>query len=202
LNSQGIVNLYEINVESGKVSGPLLPAASVNFNFVWSKDGKAIYYIQLEAAPSPTDIRVHDLETGRDDILYRPVDSRLRDLALSPDGAWLTVGSLPNDSPGQETNAVLIIPTGGGRARELFRAESGQSLNLFGWTPDGTHLIFNSMGALWRVAADGGPPQRLGPAIGRPYFHPDGKRVALGGGAQGGAEVWAMENYLPLRAAK
>lgn len=205
LNNEGIFNLYQIDIQSGGVSGPLLPGASVNFNFEWSKDGKAIYYIQLAAAPHPTDIRVHDLETGRTDTPYRPVDSRdsrLRDLDLSPDGAWLAVGAGPIGSSARGRDAVLVIPTGAGRPREVFRVESGQSLNFLGWTPDGDHLLFNSAGALWRVAADGGNPQRLGPATPRLTFHPDGKRVVVTAGTESGAEVWVMENFLPLKAAR
>lgn len=205
LNDDGIFNLYQIDVQSGQVSGPLLPGASVNFNFEWSKDGKAIYYIQLAAAPHPTEIRAHDLETRRTDVLYRPVDSRdsrLRDLDLSPDGAWLAVGAGPIGSSARERDAVLVIPIGAGRPREVLRVESGQSLNFLGWTPDGAHLLFNSAGALWRVAADGGNPQRLGPAIPRPTFHPDGKRIVVTAGIVSGAEVWVMENFLPLEAAR
>lgn len=201
LNSEGTFNLYQIDVQSGEVSGPLLPGASVNFNFKWSKDGKAIYYIQLATAPHPTDVRVHDLETGRTEILYHPVDprhSRLRDLHLSPDGAWLAVGAGagPIASSVRERDAVLVIPTGAGSAREVFRAESGQSLNFLGWAPDGAHLLFNSTGALWRVAAEGGSPQRLGPASPRLTFHPDGRRVALTPATESGAEVWVIENLL------
>ena len=204
-NNEGIFNLYQIDIQSGGVSGPLLPGASVTFNFEWSKDGKAIYYIEYAPAPHPTDIQVHDLETGRTDILYRPVDSRdsqLRDLHLSPDGAWLAVGAGPIGSSGRGRDAVLVIPTGAGRPREVFRVESGQSLNFLGWTPDGAHLLFNSAGALWRVAADGGNPRRLGPATPRLTFHPDGKRVVVTAGTESRAEVWVMENFLPVTAAR
>lgn len=208
MNGQGIVSLYQIDVQSGEVSPFPLPAAPLFFQ--WSKDGKAMYYINYEsphegAAPLHvrTDIRVHDLETGRTEVLYRPGPSELvHILERSPDGGSLAIGSGPIDSPHMERNAVLIIPTGGGRPREVARVEAGQNLNLLGWLPDGTHLLFNSRGALWRVAAEGGPPQRLGPAIARPYFHPDGNRVALGGGVEDSVEVWVMENFLPLKAAK
>jgi Tol biopolymer transport system component len=196
-----LLSLYAIDVQSGTVSGPLLPGDANVRSFEWSKDGKAIYYVDQEGNPVVStvrsDIRVHTLETGRNEVLYRPVDSRdsrLGRLHLSPDGAWLAVGSGPSPAPPQ-ANAVLLLPTGGGRPREVFRAESGQTLNLLGWTPEGTHLLFNRMGALWRVPADGGQPQRLGPAIpGR--FHPDGKRVALAAPAEGSREVWVMENFL------
>ncbi len=200
LNSQGIVSLYRIDVQSGAVSGPLLPRdANVSFPFRWSKDGNAIYYIDSQGTRG-SDIRVHDLGAGRSDILYRPVasgDAFLRFLDLSPDGAWLAVGGGRSDSLTLERNAVLIIPTGGGRPRQVFRAESGQALNLLGWTPDGT-LLFNSMGALWRVAADGGQAQRLGPATAIPglRFHPDGRRVAYSATAERSVEVWVMENFL------
>lgn len=197
LNNESIFNFYQIDVLSGEVSGPLLPGASVNFNFQWSKDGKAIYYIQNAAAPAATDVRVHDLETNRTDVLYRPVDprhSRLRDLALSPDGAWLAVGAGPVGSSAQARDAVLVIPIGAGVPREVFGVGSGESLNFLGWAADGVHLFFNSAGALWQVAVSGGNPQRLGPAISRLTFHPDGRRVALTTGTESRAEVWVLEN--------
>jgi Tol biopolymer transport system component len=198
-NSQGMVSLYKIDVQSGAVSGPLLPHDANVLFFEWSKDSKAIYYLDSQRT-SRSVIRVHDLEAGRNDIVYRPVESGdtfLRYLELSPDGAWLAVGSGRSDSPTLEPNAVLIIPTGGGRPRQVFRAESGQTLNGFAWTPDGAHLLVNSMGARWRVPADGAQPQRLGPAIPRLYFHPDGKRVVSAAAAESSVEVWVMENFLP-----
>ncbi len=201
-NDEGIFNLYKIDVESGETSGPLLPGASVNFNFALSRDGKIIYYIQLAAAPHPATVMAHDLSTGRAEVLFRPVDSRdasLRDIQLSPDGSWLAVAAGPVGSSAQARGAVLVIPTGAGLPREVVRADSGQILHFRGWTSDGTHLLYNSEGALWRVARDGGERERLGPAIPGVTFHPDGQRIAFSTGSESGAEVWAMERFPRMR---
>jgi hypothetical protein len=56
---------------------------------------------------------------------------------------------------------------------------------------------------VWRVAAEGGEPQRLGLTVDELWWlrlHPDGRRVAIGTWKTS-VEVWALENFLPKAAA-
>ena len=87
------------------------------------------------------------------------------------------------------------------------------------WTPDGRYIAFLKgvkgkaqipyearKWQLWRVAADGGEPQRLGLTVGRQMGglrpHPDGRRLATTD-FKVNLEVWVMENFLPpAKAAK
>jgi hypothetical protein len=62
---------------------------------------------------------------------------------------------------------------------------------------------------LWRIAAEGGQPERLGPlpktmgggfgeAVGEELrLHPDGRRVASTSAEDNTTEIWVMENFLP-----
>jgi len=54
---------------------------------------------------------------------------------------------------------------------------------------------------LYRVAAEGGEPQRLGLNVagqltGQLWLHPDGRRVAIDN-IKVNMEVWVMEHFLP-----
>ncbi|MCJ7488382.1 MAG: hypothetical protein MUQ25_19765 [Candidatus Aminicenantes bacterium] len=81
------------------------------------------------------------------------------------------------------------------------------------WT-DGRYVVFfkgvkgkDGQWQLWRVAAEGGEPQRLGLNVtgqltGALRLHPDGRRVAIAD-VKVNLEVWVMENFLPpAKAAK
>ena len=77
------------------------------------------------------------------------------------------------------------------------------------WTPDGRYVVFTKgKGSqargprtvqVWRVAAEGGEPQRLELNADEMWWlrvHPDGNRVAYGT-SKTDTEIWVMENFLP-----
>jgi Tol biopolymer transport system component len=81
------------------------------------------------------------------------------------------------------------------------------------WTPDGRYLLFPKVKdeavELWRISVAGGEPQNLGltprkmgglnvSPMGGLSIHPDGLRIAFTGAeSKHGAEIWAIENFLP-----
>ncbi|MFC1718588.1 hypothetical protein ACFL6S_33340, partial [Candidatus Poribacteria bacterium] len=101
--------------------------------------------------------------------------------------------------------SLQIAPSSGGDAREVLR------LRILGrpvWTSDGRHLLFfgspkDEATGLWRIAVEGGEPQNLGLTMKHSLsLHPDGRRIAFTAPGSGhGAEVWAMENFLPTSTA-
>jgi Tol biopolymer transport system component len=102
------------------------------------------------------------------------------------------------------------MPAAGGQARELVRVGGEKETGFWGspsWTADGRYVAFMkgvkgktpNQWELWRVAAEGGEPRRIGliPARFRDArLHPDGRRVAILD-AEVNFEVWEMENFLP-----
>ena len=102
------------------------------------------------------------------------------------------------------------MPAAGGEAREVVRID-GEKENPFpgspSWTPDGRSVAFlkgvkgkDGQWQLWRAAAEGGEPQRIGLIAARQLagvrLHPDGRRVAITD-VKVDLEVWVMENFLP-----
>jgi Tol biopolymer transport system component len=174
--------------------------------FDYSPDGASVFY----AGDDPGDnrgriLRVRDLNTGQDSELARHV----LELALSPDGRRLVYLFIDGKTRSQR---LMIMPAAGGPARELTGAKEDEAISTFAWTRDSSQVIFAKCGGseqqsttkamcgLWRVATEGGEPQRLGltaDGILRGLrVHPDGRRLAYGVWKFTG-EIWVMENFLP-----
>ena len=227
-DNDGHRGLYQINAQTGDVtpivvtSGDLPPESRANrWHAAWSLDGKAIFYVYDEDGQS-CEIRIRDMETGEERLLYRAVwpdnmDSpvvpvHLSNLELSPDGRRLAFGLSGDSSPWGHYAAqgVLVMPASGGAARELLRLDQDtEGLLTFSiaWTRDGSHLLFAKRVAqptipseLWRVSAAGGEPESLGLAMwgrGGVRAHPDGQRITFIGVPDRKHELWVMENFLP-----
>jgi tricorn protease len=79
----------------------------------------------------------------------------------SPDGQWLAFVARDEGHP-----EVYVMPAEGGEPRRL-TYQGAARVQVLGWTPDGTAVIYNSTAArpprevgLWSVALDGGLPAR------------------------------------------
>jgi Tol biopolymer transport system component len=149
-----------------------------------------------------------DLKSGQEtDIIERQSFFRA---TVSPDGRWLLVAA--GESHYQ---VLLVMPANGGEGRELVRVDSEKEVPFGGspwWSPDGRYVYFMKgvkgrtpdEWQLWRIAAEGGEPQRMGLTVGRQMGglrpHPDGRRLATTD-FKVNLEVWVMENFLPKPAA-
>jgi len=109
---------------------------------------------------------------------------------FSPDGKWIAfTGQYEGDEQ------VYVMPATGGEPRQLtyypargpLAPRHGYDHQVYGWTPDGTGVLFKawrdadgirSEGALYTVPAAGGLPKALPmPTAGAGDFSPDGKRL-------------------------
>jgi tricorn protease len=109
---------------------------------------------------------------------------------FSPDGKWIAfTGQYDGDEQ------VYVIPAVGGEPKQLtyypahgpLAPRWGYDNQVYGWTPDGTKVLFRSMRdadggrvecALYTVSASGGLPVKLPmPTSGAGDFSPDGKRM-------------------------
>jgi Tol biopolymer transport system component len=200
-------SLVRIDVQTGGVTSLAPLPAVVGFpRFDISPDGNTVFYIKPTALPGGNADRVvaRDLKSGQEvDViekrgLYRGV--------VSPDGRQLLIGV--NE---KGTQILSVMPAAGGEARELLRVDGEKEVPFWGapwWTPDGRYVAFlkgvkgrtPNQWELWRVAAEGGEPQRLGLTVGRQMGglrpHPDGRRLATTD-FKVNLEVWVMENFLP-----
>ena len=195
--------LYRVDAETGHatalVQGQFAPPRG--FQGVWSRDGKALFYVHEDMRETSTTIRFRDLETGQERKLHQAAEHwRHNNLALSPDGQSLAFGL--SDGNRTQATVLLVIPAAGGDPREILKLKK-ESLSGVAWTRDGDHLLFSRAGKgkpeLWRIPAQGGEPKSLGLAANenaRISFHPDGRRIAFTAG-ETNTEVWVMENFLP-----
>ena len=108
---------------------------------------------------------------------------------FSPDGKWIAfTGQYDGDEQ------VYVIPAEGGTPRQLTFYPSTPVSNLngfdnivYGWTPDGKHILFRSLrdsnsvtelGTLFTVSFEGGLPKKVGvPTAGAGAFSPDGTKL-------------------------
>jgi Tol biopolymer transport system component len=188
--------LFAINVQTGDTK---IIARSDKGDIIhspeWAPDGKIVFFIRWKEGPRV--IRC-ELETGMEKELLRSSPYQgVFFMALSPDGRQLafTAG-----------NAVNLLSTAGGEPRELIRVKD---ISTIAWTRDGQYILYGKrrdgnedMVDLWRVQTKGGEPQKLELAMPRLMHlrvHPDGRRIAFTAKTQNEkAEVWVMENFLPL----
>ena len=210
--------LVRIDVQIGRITNLMpLPTGAGNPRFDFSPDGNTVYYLKPSARPDSNADRVvaRDLKSGQEvDVIERP---GLYRGIVSPDGRRLLI--CVNEKGIQ---ILLIMPAAGGEAGELLRIDGEKEVPFWGapwWTPDGRYIAFLKgvqgeaqipyearKWQLWRVAAEGGEPQRLGLIVGRQMGglrpHPDGRRLATTD-LKVNLEVWVMENFLPaLKVAK
>jgi len=209
--------LYRIDAQTGATTPIFQPECLLTgcLDFpAWASDRNAIFLRR-----GGTGIVARDLETGQEQVLYRPIRAEgVSRLALSPDGRHLAFVSLDGDSA---MMAVKIMPASGGEPRAILKLPARDQAHWWprpvfalGWTPDSRHIIYapGTPGTrrveLWRIAADGGEAQNLGLAIdgvlpGGLSIHPDGRRIAFTAGREPYLEIWVMENFVPpLKATK
>jgi Tol biopolymer transport system component len=202
-DTKGQAGIFSVSAETGepRLVVPHEPPGHVQFP-AWSSDGQGLFYMRTtpEAANR---LHLRDLTTGAD----REVFSRSTNNAdLSPDGRSMVVrlGDLEEGA-----GILAIVPVGGGQQRELLRVTAPNAFPPWGglaWTPDGKHILFTQTTGdparqpyeLWRIAVDGGAPQRTGivmQGLRHLRVHPDGERIVFGAG-QVQHEIWVVENFL------
>lgn len=196
--------LFLIDAQTGAVR-PLIVAESGAYlqHAGWSPDGRSVVYQRSDWTAKLFRVFRHDLRTGESTEIHRAApDSALSLVALSPDGHHVAFNSAA--LAGGTGTAVQLLPTSGGRPRELARSSGG--LLFITWSPDGRSVVYgvvpqspDDAPELWAVFVDGGAPKRLQlamPRLGELRFHPDGHRVAFKAG-EAQYEIWVLEDFLP-----
>ena len=159
----------------------------------WSSDGKSIFYLLF------TDRLVkRDLKTGEEKILYKHSRFVRGVLNRSPDGKSLLFGVF---SPEEKKSRLLTIPVEGRTEKEVCTSQEAISFNTAIWSPDGKYIYFAERKDgtnLWRVAAEGGIPQKVGHlknTIEGFSIHPDGTQLAFGT-LEESTEIRVIENLV------
>ncbi|MGQ0735806.1 MAG: hypothetical protein ACT4QD_19395 [Acidobacteriota bacterium] len=216
VTGSGRADLYRLQVETEELHllaqaaspGPG-PERSLLHSADLSPDGKTLYYLVNDQS-----IRARDVETGQERTLYRALDGQISGLTLSHAGDRLAAQSKVNRTGAA---SLLTLSVSGGEPQIVLQVtDPPEPPSGIAWTPrivdapqvawsaDGRHLFFATAPAkgpnqvLWRVAAQGGTPERVGLTmenIGVLSFHPDGKRFAVTAGRPTKSELWVIENF-------
>ena len=162
-----------------------------------SPDGRNLFY---QRALTPGVIR-RDLVTGEEQVVFA---SPVTGLDLSWDGRWLAIRTGGPSSAGGAAPppGIHIVPASGGDSRPLLQLQPSETPGLgraFSWSRDNKYVLFSRGRELWRVAIDGGRPDKIGTVSfdlgggSRLSIHPDGRRLAVSGGSSQW-QLWVMEN--------
>jgi Tol biopolymer transport system component len=188
---EGEYGLYTVNAETG-VSTLLAIRDRRAGGAVWSPDGKSIYTC------SWTSLRQLEVASGQETELYKGKGG-MKCVDVSPDGRWLAFYQ------GLPLPSLVVMSSTGGEPREVVHLNENKAGNslihvFVRWTPDGEHLLLGKhKKELWKVHAETGEQQPIGPAIEGlvgAAMHPDGRQIAFTV-LQEGSELWVMENFLP-----
>ena len=167
--------------------------------------GKTIYYGLRDDETGDWNLLARDLESGSEAVLY--TDKRFFSFSLSPDGQWLAL-----TLAGSGAFRLELMSTESGETSEVHKFKKGIWLRgnpTVAWTADGNYLLLSVRDSnedsdsyeLWRIAADGGEPEKLGLKIDNPFqglsVHPDGRHITYSTTNRDVSEVWMMENFLP-----
>ncbi|MBZ5621205.1 MAG: hypothetical protein LAQ69_21125 [Acidobacteriia bacterium] len=164
---------------AGSVLGP--PARIGWFQFPetrrmdWFSDGKHLAVFDANVKRSSETLSELSIETGE----LRDLPHAGRCPRVSPDGKTLGFVSIEFGGP-----AIYLMPTSGGDPRRLTKLE--ERARDFAWTPDSREIVYTAnpdgFTALWRIAAAGGPAQRVTAAgydLGEPAIAHSGNRMAF-----------------------
>jgi Tol biopolymer transport system component len=128
----------------------------------WSPDGKSIAFADRASPLAPASIYLLSVERlERRRLTSPPAETTHGDgaPAFSPVGDTLAFTRRGSD----DKDNIYLVPISGGEPTRLTSDKA--IINGLAWTPDGREIIFSSNRAgarhLWKIAASGGPPERI-----------------------------------------
>ncbi len=199
--------LYKVDAQTGEITLLIEARENESSGSFWSPvmalDGKSLFYDYENSAFEYYQIRVRDLETGKETELLRHPPYDNNQLALSPDGKKLALVLREE----KDMRMLKVMPVEGGEPVELYRFElDGRNIVNLDWSPEGRYIYFEKLTPegyeLWRVPSEGGKAEYLQlRTFGFMHLnvHPDGKQIVFASriGNMMFPEIWVMENFLP-----
>lgn len=199
---------YQINTETGKTTPVLITNGRNLFGgHYFSNDGEILYHGLIDDKTKKYKIVARNLNEKTVNTIYE-TNKRFA-FTLSFDGQFFGILSDPEKS-------LKILPVTGGEPRELFKSQDVKDLRLedrvqmLTWSRDGEFIYFADRLSqkegygwdLYRVSIKDGKIKDLN-LRSKGHFinlnpHPDGRRFTYSARDKSNAEVWKMENFLPL----
>jgi Tol biopolymer transport system component len=202
--------LYQLSLDTGKVSPVVeMPPGVQTRNHEFSAEGQRLLYVRDDRNRKLLQILVRDLRTGEEHELYRASlgNEEPGGIALSPDGERLAMLSI-------NRRVLSVMPSEGGKPRVIHRFDRSRNTNPE-WTRNGRYVLIGSgdigKGILYRIAVEDGQIQEINLLTSpessarraiwdRISLHPDGRQIAFTTqfNTDSDADVWVMQNFLPL----
>jgi Tol biopolymer transport system component len=200
------IELCQMDAKKGDVTMVSRPGDNYShFGYhQWSPTGDTFYYGLRDRNADSWRIMARDIESGKEDTIYRSGD--FYTISISPDGEWFVL-----TCPSNEDAHIKIVSADGKESRELYRFEEGTEIGRVPsttWTRDGKYILFGMYNPetddkgfeLCRIKAEDGELEKTGLKMESPYVnlsaHPDGKHFTFSS-SERVVEVWMMENFLP-----
>ena len=219
-DGKGRDGVFQVDVQSGEFT-PIVYGSRLGSEPRWSADGTKIYYRDFV---TPGRVLERDLRSGSEREVFR--HALLQNIEVSPDGRTLAVQTTIDPSshaglsldPPSRAGLLLVVSIADGASRELLRsAEQDARVHTMAWTPDSRAIVIARKIAgrpeLWSVSVDSGQSRgfdvdgsdwaqtmsvqgETNNLDGGFSLSPDGRHIAFLTG-KSGAEIWALENFLP-----
>ncbi|MCK5694519.1 MAG: PD40 domain-containing protein, partial [Bacteroidales bacterium] len=207
-NANDRIELSRIDVQTGEITLNLQHEDNYGHfgGHFCSPSGKLLYYGLRDGEAGSWNIIVRDLESGNEEVFYR--SDNFYTLAISPDGEWLALSY-----PRSRTPHLALVSTATGESRELLRFKHGTKIGMLPstcWSADGNYLLLGIKdpesdqddAELCRISIVGAEIEKLGIRMKSEFVnlnaHPDGQHISFSTSGQPSAEVWVMENFLPI----
>ena len=199
------VHIYTLPVEGGEPTqitafpwGPKNPWAGQARFPCWSPDGKRIAFIRdhvNEKGNHVIDIfsvpfgggEPRQITSTSHRVGYATID-------WSPDGKQIAYFS--------QDNTIDLIPVEGEQSKTLVKVDGINSHWELSWSPDGKQIAYSCKGRIYTVPVEGGQPIEVKTGLDAEAsnlsWSPDGKTMAFAATKNEPAELWLMEDFLPL----
>jgi Tol biopolymer transport system component len=209
-DSGGRYGIFHINLKTGKALNVLRQGEDLFVAPAGWRDERNFLYGRVDEKNNRGEIRLRNLDSGDEKVLYSVSPAVNGALAVSPDRRWLSA----LESSRSREYVLRVISTDSGEVKRLFKFSQKDRPDRIrhAWSADSKYVFYikrsvtkdSSKFEVWRMPVDGGQPQKTGlempGVIDYMSAHPDGEHIAFENMAPmsaSPAEVWAMENFLP-----
>jgi Tol biopolymer transport system component len=204
--------IWTLPVQGGKPTQlTITPESIIDKYPCWSPDGKSIAFLRTRLSKNyfnlynETKIYIIQINGGEPKPLTSVSDSvSFCPIAWSPDGKHIAYYSFYENSSDEFIN---VIPVNGGEARVVGKVQSVHVNKELAWSQDSKRIAFNGpkySDKIVRVISvkDGSIVNIETDLVDTNIYHldwsPDGTKFVFGGWQGGSAELWLMEDFLPL----
>ena len=142
-----------------------------------SPDGSRVVFAGSPEDPagnSPWAVYAVDADGGPAEVLVESRIGILDELAFSPDGMRIAYA----DGAGDNNHHVWVMNADGSDAHEIVTQDCACHVYGLAWSPAGDRIALGIEGAIYTFAPDGSEFTRVITNGDRPYWSPDGSRIA------------------------